>query len=83
MAVQNTQQKKLMTATEACHAARAQGLKVNPDTVRRLARQLGLAFKFGDRIFIDRAGWLQLLETGHPDPMAVRERSRSGAQTGA
>jgi hypothetical protein len=72
-----------MTATEACQEARAYGMTANRDTVRRIARQSGLAIKLGRQIFINRAGWLQLLETGHPDPMAEREKTRTSAPSKA
>jgi hypothetical protein len=79
MAVQSTTQPQLMTAAEAYHEARARGMKLNLDTVRRIARQADLTLKLGRGVFIHRQGWLQLLDNGHPDPMTDREKSRTSA----
>jgi hypothetical protein len=59
----------MMTSREAHWAAHAHGIKLNLETVRRLARLNGLAIRMGHKLFIRRQGWLEFLETGQPDTL--------------
>jgi hypothetical protein len=69
----------LMTPKEAFEVAQARGIRINLETVRRVAKLNGLTIRLGGRHFIQRQGWMQLLETGQPDTMPVSRARHSQA----
>ena len=56
-----------MTTAEAYAAAQERGLRINLDTVRRIARENGLTVRLGHKVFIKTDRWLKLIDEGQSD----------------